>query len=89
MMDRMDMSVMAVAMLLGVLALLAVIAAAVYVGIRATRPRRGLDAGGAARAMLDQRLATGEIDPEEYYERESALRDAAPTARRGKRVLRT
>jgi hypothetical protein len=30
----------------------------------------------SARALLERRLAAGEIDVEEYYERESALRSA-------------
>ena len=33
------------------------------------------------RSLLDRRLASGEIDVEEYYERESALRQAYPTPR--------
>ncbi len=35
----------------------------------------------SSRALLDQRLAAGEIDVEEYYERESALRSAQPPSR--------
>ena len=45
------------------------------------RGRRG-DGLSRARAVLHRRLASGEIDVEEYYERESALRQAAPPARR-------
>jgi uncharacterized membrane protein len=37
--------------------------------------RRG-DGLGRARALLNRRLAAGEIDVEEYYERESALRQS-------------
>ncbi len=43
------------------------------------RPRDGL---GRARSLLHKRLAAGEIDLEEYYERESALRQAEPPRRR-------
>jgi uncharacterized membrane protein len=40
----------------------------------------------SARALLERRLAAGEIDVEEYYERESALRSAqVPAKRRGRR----
>ena len=35
----------------------------------------------SARALLERRLAAGEIDVEEYYERESALRSAEVPAR--------
>jgi len=33
------------------------------------------------RENLQQRLAAGQITPEEYFERESALRDGDPPAR--------
>ncbi len=55
-----------------------------WLGGRAFRgPRPGPLAEG--RALLDRRLATGEIDVDEYYEREAALRSSAPTGwgRRG------
>ena len=39
------------------------------------------DGLGRARSLLDRRLASGDIDVEEYYERESALRQASPTPR--------
>jgi uncharacterized membrane protein len=32
----------------------------------------------SARALLERRLAAGEIEVEEYYEREAALRSAEP-----------
>jgi hypothetical protein len=56
------------------------LAAIVVVGLRALggRPRDGLE---GARSLLHKRLATGEIDTEEYYERESALRQAEPPQR--------
>jgi uncharacterized membrane protein len=61
----------------GVLLLVAV----VLVAGRLLGPRGdGLD---GARSLLHQRLASGDIDIEEYYERESALRQATPPGRFG------
>ena len=74
------MGPMGLMMVLGMLVLLALIAAAVYVGVRLAR---GAGSGDSARAMLDRRFASGEIDAEDYYERESALRSTA--VRTGKR----
>jgi uncharacterized membrane protein len=48
------------------------------------RRRDGL---GRARALLHRRLASGEIDVEEYYERESALRQAVPARPPRRRLL--
>jgi uncharacterized membrane protein len=48
------------------------------------RPRDGL---GRARSLLHRRLASGEIDVEEYYERESALRQSEPARPRRARLL--
>jgi uncharacterized membrane protein len=48
------------------------------------RRRDGL---GRARAVLHRRLASGEIDVEEYYERESALRQAQPAPPQRRRLL--
>ena len=59
-------------MLVGLLVLLAVLGAAAYVGMRALR--RGEPRRESAREVLDRRLAAGELSPEEYFERESALR---------------
>lgn len=61
----------------GVLLLGAIVA----VGLRALGggPRDGLE---GARSLLHKRLAAGEIGSEEYYERESALRQAEPPRRR-------
>jgi uncharacterized membrane protein len=59
-------------MLLGLLMLLAALGVAAYVGAQAAgliKPRRE-----TARELLDRRLAAGELSPEEYFERESALR---------------
>ncbi len=81
MMDGLDMSLMLVVMLVGAVLVLGAIGAAVYVGVRASRPSPGVDEE-SARALLDRRLAASEIEPEEYYERESALRDAQPSGRR-------
>ncbi len=71
-MDEM-MAGMGVMWLIGAALLVVLVAAGVYIGMRATRP--GLDRGeGSARALLERRFAAGEIDAEEYYERESVLR---------------
>jgi uncharacterized membrane protein len=48
------------------------------------RRRDGL---GRARAVLHRRLASGEISVEEYYERESALRQAEPAQPPRRRLL--
>jgi putative membrane protein len=48
----------------------AIIAAAVWFVLRAGRER----SGGRARHILDERLASGELTPEEYRERRDALR---------------
>ena len=70
---------MGLMMVLGLLLVVAVLGAAVYLGVRAAQPRSGLQP--TARENLQQRLAAGQITPEEYYERESALRDGDPPAR--------
>jgi uncharacterized membrane protein len=55
-----------------------------YVALRAfAAPKR--DDPGTARVLLDRRLAIGEIDLDEYYERESALRHSELPQRRGRR----
>lgn len=68
---------MVFACVVGLLLLVALIAAAGYAGTRLirARPKSGVD---SARALLERRLAAGEIDVDEYYEREAALprRDA-------------
>jgi uncharacterized membrane protein len=78
------MGSMGLMMLFSMLALFALIAAAVYVGVRLARGGRSED---SARAVLDRRFASGEIGAEEYYERESALRSAGPTAAKVRRGL--
>ncbi len=67
------------------LLLIALAAMGGYLGLRALHPRRA--EGHSARGLLDRRLALGEIDADDYLERESLLRDAAgaPDARRGRR----
>lgn len=79
----MMMGSMGLMMLVGTLALFALIAAAVYVGVRLAR---GGESGRSATAMLDRRFAAGEIGAEEYYERESALRSGR-SARKGRHGL--
>ncbi len=78
--DRMGW--MGVFWLVALVALLLLIAAA-YFAARAVLAggRRELEAE-SARALLDRRLAAGEISPEEYHEREAALRSAGPASHR-------
>ena len=66
------MSCMAIFAIVGVLLLLVLIAAGVYLGIRFGRPGLEKDSG---RTLLERRLAAGEIDVDEYYEREAVLRE--------------
>ncbi len=66
------MSGMFVFGLVALVVLVALIAAGVYLGNRLTRPRLHEDPG---RALLERRLAAGEIDVDEYYEREAVLRE--------------
>lgn len=67
------MSWMGILGLAGLVLLLALVAAGVYLGIRLARP--GLETS-SSRALLDRRLAAGEIDVDEYYEREAIFREA-------------
>lgn len=69
----------AVAMTLVLIALIALVAWAVYMTVQT---RRGPGAGprahaqpAGAEAILAERLARGEIDPQEYRDRLSALRE--------------
>ena len=57
-----------------------------WIALRLFSCRRG-DGLGRARALLNRRLAAGEIELEEYYERESALRQAEPSSRPRRRLL--
>lgn len=52
--------------------------AALWVGARLLRPRKGERPQDSPRALLERRLAAGEIGPEEYFEREAILRSGAP-----------
>jgi len=52
-----------------------------WIGLRLLGGSRG-EGLGRARGVLHRRLASGEIDIEEYYERESALRQAKAATRR-------
>lgn len=68
------MSWMGIFGLLGLALLLGLVAAGVYLGIRL--------AGGeleknSAHALLERRLAAGEIEVEDYYEREAVLRSSS------------
>lgn len=82
----MDMGLMAIAMVIGVLIVVAGIVAAVYVGARTLRSSGAPQGVEPGRAVLDRRLATGEIDADDYYEREAALRSAQPPLKRRRRT---
>ena len=83
MMDSMDrmmdsmMGGMGLFMLLGIVLIAIVIGTAIYLAIRAGSATRQQVEG--PRELLERRLASGEITPEEYYERESALPRGEPT----------
>jgi uncharacterized membrane protein len=66
------MSWMGIFAIVGLLLFLALIAAGVYLGIRLVRPGLEKDSG---RALLERRLAAGEIEVDEYYEREAVIRE--------------
>lgn len=75
------MAGMGVFMLLGVLMVALILGGAVYLAIRiADRAPRQRDP--EALDVLQRRLANGDISADEYYERESALRDADRPRRR-------
>lgn len=68
--------------LLGVLALaLPLLAGGGGLGPFAFRRGRGGARAESALALLDRRLALGEIGPEDYFERESALRSSNQPSR--------
>ncbi len=79
----MDMGLMTIVIVVVALIVVAGLVAAVYLGARALRAAGSGELEDAPRAVLDRRLAQGEISAEDYYERESALRSAEP--RRGRR----
>ena len=62
--------------LVGLLVLLALVGGVAYLAVRSGRPH--LPPVDDARTLLNRRLAAGEITPEEYFERESALRSGEP-----------
>ncbi len=65
-------------MALGTLLLLALLAGAIYLGIHTGLRGRPRD---DAMTVLDRRFAAGEIDPDEYHERASALRSLQRSGR--------
>jgi uncharacterized membrane protein len=84
--DMMDMmGGMGLWMVVVVIAVAAVLGTAIYLGIRAALASRRKPELERPRELLGRRLATGEITPEEYYEREAVLRSDEPVGRRGGR----
>ena len=57
---------------------LVLLAAAVFVAVRLARPSARVD----PRAVLDGRLARGDLAVEEYHELDAALRSSRPASRR-------
>lgn len=79
------MDFMGVWMLLGLVLVALLLGGAIYLGVRAgVGPRREDRRVGRddARSELDRRLASGEIDLDDYHERASALRSLERPARR-------
>lgn len=76
---------MGLMMLIGLVLIAVVIGVAVYLAVRAAQANGPHET--TARETLQQRLARGDITPDEYYERESALRDSegAGSRRLGRR----
>jgi len=72
----MMMGFMSLWMLVGILVLVALVGGVAYLAVRSGRPH--LPPGDDARTLLNRRLAAGEITPEDYFERESALRSGEP-----------
>lgn len=81
-MMNMDMSWMGPWMMAGLVLLVVVATVTGLLALRAPRGRRRVV--DSPRELLDRRLATGEIETDEYYERESALRASEPGGRRRK-----
>ena len=71
---------MGLMMLVGLLVVAIVIGLAVYLAVRAAHGSTSREPD--AHELLQRRLASGEITAEEFYERESALRDAQPARQR-------
>lgn len=77
------MGFMSLWMLIGLLALVALVGGAAYLAVR--RAGSQVAAGDDARTLLNRRLAAGEITSEDYLERESALRSSEPRTSRRRR----
>ncbi len=86
-MDGLNMTLMSLGMLIGPLVLLAAVAGAISVGVRAAGGSGSLAPEDSARATLARRLAAGEVSPDEYLERESALRSGESGSRGRSRSL--
>lgn len=67
---------MSVWMVIGLALFVAVVAGAVYLGIQLTQR----DDEPGALEVLERRLASGEITPEEFAERQATLRGDPPPA---------
>ena len=50
---------------------------------------KAIERARSARAILERRLARGEISPEEFFELESALRSSEPRLAPPRRLLRS
>jgi uncharacterized membrane protein len=72
------MGSMSLWMVLGLIVFLALVAGAVYLVLQLTTQRDDDDPGG--QELLERRLASGEISPQEYAERQAALRGDPPAA---------
>jgi len=83
MMDPLDMGWMGLAMVAAAIVVATTIAVIAVALLRAGGAEGEVE-DRSAKSLLDRRLALGEIDAEEYYERESALRSATPVGRRGR-----
>ncbi len=71
---------MGLMMLVALLVVAVVVGLAIYLAIRGGVGERLREP--EPRDVLERRLAAGEISPEEYFERESALRDSQVGRRR-------
>jgi uncharacterized membrane protein len=67
---------MSVWMVIGFLIFLALVAGAVYLVVQLTR--RDPDDLASGQEILERRLASGEINPEEYARRQSTMRGEPP-----------
>ena len=76
----MDMGAMGLMMLIGVLIGALIIGVAIHLAIRGALHRG--DRSAEPLEILQRRLAAGELTADDYFERESALRQAQPARRR-------